>query len=137
METIPPLCIADDELIITFIRSSGPGGQNVNKVATAIQLRFDVRNSPSLPVEVKGRLAKLAGTRITRDGVLVIEAKRFRTQEQNHADALRRLRGLLEKATIQPKVRHATKPSLSERARRIESKRKRGLVKMQRRSIDE
>jgi ribosome-associated protein len=131
------IAIPDNELTFTFVRSSGPGGQNVNKVATAVQLRFDVLNSPSLPAEVKERLARLAGTRMTQDGVLVIEAKRYRTQEQNRADALLRLVGLLEKAAHQPRVRHATRPSLAARGKRVESKKKRGAVKKQRQSIDE
>ena len=131
------ISIPDSELTFTFVRSSGPGGQNVNKVATAAQLRFDVRNSPSLPVDIKERLIKLAGTRMTQDGMLVIEAKRHRTQEQNRADALLRLTGLLEKAARRPRVRHATRPSQAARVKRIESKKKRGAVKKQRQSIDE
>ena len=131
------ISIPDNELTFTFVRSSGPGGQNVNKVATAAQLRFDVRNSPSLPVDIKERLIKLAGTRMTQDGMLVIEAKRYRTQEQNRADALLRLTGLLEKAARRPRVRHATRPSLAARVKRIESKKKRGAVKKQRQSVNE
>jgi ribosome-associated protein len=137
LEITPTLSIPDNELTFTFIRSSGPGGQNVNKVATAAQLRFDVRNSPSLPAEVKERLVKLAGTRMTQDGVMVIEAKRYRTQEQNRADALLRLTVLLEKAARRPRVRHATQPSLAARVKRVESKKKRGAVKKQRQSLDE
>jgi len=123
------ITIPDSELSFSFVRSSGPGGQNVNKVATAAQLRFDVRNSHSLTAEVKERLARLAGTRMTQDGMLVIEAKRYRTQEQNRADALLRLAGLIEKATHRPRVRHATRPSLSARVKRLETKKKRGAVK--------
>jgi ribosome-associated protein len=137
MEIKPGLSIPENELIFSFIRSSGPGGQNVNKVATAAQLRFDVHNSPSLTAEVKERLVGLAGTRMTQDGMLVIEAKRYRTQEQNRADALLRLAVLLEKATHRPKVRHATRPSLSARIKRVESKKKRGAVKKQRQPSDE
>jgi len=137
MEITTTLSISDDELIFIFIRASGPGGQNVNKVATAAQLRFDVHNSPSLPAEVKQRLVKLAGTRMTQDGVLVIEAKRYRTQEQNRADALHRLNVLLEKAIRRPKVRLATRPSLSARLKRLESKKKRAAVKKQRQPLDE
>jgi ribosome-associated protein len=129
MEIKPGLSIHDSELLFSFVRSSGPGGQNVNKVATAAQLRFDVRNSPSLTAEVKERLARLAGTRMTQDGMLVIEAKRYRTQEQNRADALLRLAVLIEKATHRPRVRHATRPSLSARVKRVETKKKRGAVK--------
>jgi ribosome-associated protein len=123
------ISLPDSELTFSFVRSSGPGGQNVNKVATAAQMRFDVRNSPSLPVEVKERLVKLAGTRMTQAGVLVIEAKRYRTQEQNRADALLRLEVLLEKAVHLPRVRRATQPSLSARVKRVESKKKRGALK--------
>ena len=137
MEITPTLSIPESEFNFSFVHSSGPGGQNVNKVATAAQLRFDVRNSPSLPVEVKERLASLAGTRITQDGMLVIEAKRYRTQEQNRADALLRLADLIEKATHRPKIRHATRPSLSARIKRVESKKKRGAVKKQRQPSDE
>ena len=104
------ITIPDSELSFSFVRSSGPGGQNVNKVATAAQLRFDLRNSPSLPAEVKERLAKLAGSRLTQDGMLMIEAKRYRSQEQNRADALLRLAALIEKATHRPRVRHSTRP---------------------------
>ena len=113
MEIKPGFTIPENELIFSFVRSSGPGGQNVNKVATAAQLRFDVRNSPSLTAEMKERLISLAGSRMTQDGILVIEAKRYRTQEQNRADALLRLAVLLEKASHRPKVRHATRPSLT------------------------
>jgi ribosome-associated protein len=129
MEITPGLTISENELTFSFIRSSGPGGQNVNKVATAVQLRFDVRNSPSLTVEMKERLAGLAGTRMTQAGILVIEAKRYRTQEQNRADALMRLAVMVEKATHRPRVRHATRPSLTARIKRVETKKKRGAVK--------
>ncbi|PKN96377.1 MAG: aminoacyl-tRNA hydrolase, partial [Chloroflexi bacterium HGW-Chloroflexi-5] len=116
-----------------FIRSAGPGGQNVNKVATACQLRFDVRQSLSLTEPVKERLIKLAGSRMTDEGVLVLEARRYRTQEQNRADALLRLTTLIEKATIEPKTRRATRPSLSAKAQRVDSKKKRGETKQARR----
>ena len=135
MKTGP--AIPENELSISFVRSSGPGGQNVNKVATAAQLRFDVRNSPYLAEEVKERLARLAGSRMTQEGILVIEAKRFRTQEQNRADALERLAGLLERAAHRPRVRHATRPSLAARVRRVEAKKIRGAVKKQRRTANE
>lgn len=123
------ITIPENELNFSFVRSSGPGGQNVNKVATAAQLRFDVRNSPSLRADVKERLAKLAGTRMTQDGMLVIEAKRYRTQEQNRADALGRLAALLEKASKRPTIRRATRPSLNARVKRMDSKKKHGVVK--------
>ncbi len=138
MEIIPGLSIQEKELVFSFFRSSGPGGQNMNKVSTAAQLRFDVCNSPSLPSEMKERLVHLAGTRMTLDGILVIEAKRYRTQEQNRADALLRLVVLLEKAAIRPRVRYSTKPSLTARNKRLEAKKQRGNVKRSRRiSIEE
>jgi ribosome-associated protein len=137
MEFKPGLFIPDSELLFSFVRSSGPGGQNVNKVATAAQLRFDVRNSPSLSAEMKDRLIKLAGSRMTLDGILVIEAKRYRTQEQNRADALLRLAVLLEKASHRPMVRHATRPSRTARMKRVETKKKHGITKKQRQSASE
>jgi len=137
MELTSGLTIQENELIFSFVRSSGPGGQNVNKVATSAQLRFDVRNSPSLTAEMKERLARLAGNRMTNDGTLVIEAKRYRTQEHNRADAWLRLEVLLEKAAIQPKIRHATRPSLRARLMRVATKKKRGAVKKLRRPSNE
>lgn len=125
--------LEDEELHFDFIRSAGPGGQNVNKVATACQLRFDVRQSLSLTEPVKERLIKLAGSRMTDEGVLVLEARRYRTKEQNRADALLRLTTLIEKATIEPKTRRATRPSLSAKAQRVDSKIKRGETKQARR----
>jgi ribosome-associated protein len=125
--------LEEEELHFDFIRSAGPGGQNVNKVATACQMRFDVRQSSSLPENVKARLIKLAGSRMTDEGVLVIEAKRYRTQEQNRADALLRLTSLIQKAAVEPKTRRASRPSLSAKAERVDSKKKRGETKMARR----
>lgn len=123
------MSINESEITFAFIRASGPGGQNVNKVATAAQLRFDVRNSPSLTEEVKARLLKLAGKRMTQEGILVIEAKRYRTQEQNREDALQRFSALIQKALEKPKSRRATRPSAAARARRIESKKRRAEIK--------
>jgi ribosome-associated protein len=127
------LTIPDSELTVTFIHSSGPGGQNVNKVATAAQLRFDVRNSPSLPTEVKARLIKLAGYRVTQDGILVVEAKRYRTQEQNRTDAELRLVTLIQKALVRPKRRRPTRPSATAKAKRVDTKKRRGTIKRLRR----
>ena len=128
--------IDEGELSETFIRSSGPGGQNVNKVATAVQLRFDVRGSPSLPDPVRARLQKLAGSRLSKDGVLVISASRYRTQERNRADALERLLGLIRRATETPKQRRQTRPTLASKERRLRTKIGRGAVKRARRSVE-
>jgi ribosome-associated protein len=117
------------EVRVVFIRASGPGGQNVNKVATAVQLRFDVRASRALPEAVKERLTRLAGNRITAGGELVIEARRFRTQERNKQDALERLERLVARARVAPRVRHKTEPSAASRLRRLESKRHRAARK--------
>ncbi len=133
IELIADLTIDEQEVRFEFIRSSGPGGQNVNKVATAVQLRFDVRNSPSLPEDLKARLIKLAGSRMTEEGVLVIEAKRYRNQDQNRLDALDRLRALVEKAAQPPKPRKATRPTVTSRAARKASKQRRAETKRLRR----
>jgi ribosome-associated protein len=121
--------IDERELEERFIRASGPGGQNVNKLSTAVQLRFDVRRSPSLPDGVRARLERLAGKRLTRDGVLVISAQRHRTQERNRADALDRLIELVEQAAIAPVPRRKTKPTRGSRERRLESKKRRSNIK--------
>jgi ribosome-associated protein len=133
LEITPSLKIDDSELQFDFIRSSGPGGQNVNKVASAVQLRFDVRNSPSLAPDVKERLIKIAGSRVTEDGVLIIEARRYRTQEQNRFDAVQRLTALIQKALEKPKVRKATHPSVTAKAARVGDKKRRGQLKRVRR----
>ena len=117
------------ELEERFIRASGPGGQNVNKLATAVQLRFDVRHSPSLPAQVRTRLERLAGRRLTRDGVLVINAQRHRTQERNRQDALERLIALIQRAAVAPVPRRPTKPTAGARERRLQSKKHRGSIK--------
>ena len=131
LEITPSVQIDERDLQIDFVRASGPGGQNVNKVATAAQLRFDVRGS-SLPADVRERLIRLAGNRITTEGVLLIEARRFRTQEQNRADALNRFAELVRKALIPPKPRKRTKPSAASKAERLQAKKKRGEIKRHR-----
>ncbi|MEW6379116.1 MAG: alternative ribosome rescue aminoacyl-tRNA hydrolase ArfB [bacterium] len=127
------IAIDEKEIHQEFTRSSGPGGQNVNKVATAVQLRFDVANSPSLPDDVRQRLVRLSGRRITTDGVLVIEAKRFRTQESNRRDALNRLLELIRRAAEPPpRPRQETSPSRASKERRIGAKRRRSEIKRKR-----
>jgi ribosome-associated protein len=121
--------LAEDELEETFVRSPGPGGQNVNKVASAVQLRFDVARSPSLPEDRRARLVRLAGRRMTADGVLVIEAHRYRSQPMNREDARERLFELIRQACKAPKPRVATKPSAAAQRRRMAEKKRRGAVK--------
>ncbi len=133
IEITPSVQIDERELQIDFIRSSGPGGQNVNKVATAVQLRFDVRGS-SLPEEAKERLTRLAGNRMTSDGVLVIEAKRFRTQEQNREDAIQRFVDVVRKSLVKPKARKRTKPTQAAKEERLKGKKRRGEIKKIRQS---
>lgn len=129
IEVTPSLSIDEDELAFKAARASGPGGQHVNKTSTAIELRFDVRNSPSLPAEVKERLIKLAGGRMTQDGVLVLFAQGFRSQEMNRQDVIGRLVELVRRATEKPKPRKATKPTYASKLRRLEGKAKRAGVK--------
>jgi ribosome-associated protein len=123
------ISIDERELEERFIRASGPGGQNVNKLASAVQLRFDVRGSQSLPGGVRSRLERLAGRRLTRQGVLVITAQRHRTQERNRQDALDRLIELIRRAAVAPTPRRATKPTAGSRERRLQSKKRRGSIK--------
>jgi ribosome-associated protein len=130
------ISLDERELEERFVRASGPGGQNVNKVSTAVELRFDVVGSPSLPEGVRVRLARLAGRRLSDEGILVIRADRFRTQERNREDARERLTELIRRATIVPKRRVATKPSRASKERRRDDKKKRGRVKRLRGSRD-
>ena len=123
------IAIEDREVEESFVRAAGPGGQTVNKVATAVQLRFDVRRSPSLPEDVRARLVKLAGRKLTQEGVLVITAQRYRTQDRNRQDALERLVALLRRAAERPTPRRPTKPTAGVRRRRLEAKSRRAGIK--------
>jgi ribosome-associated protein len=127
------LLIDEDDLDISFVRASGPGGQNVNKLATAAQLRFDTRRI-ALPDDAAVRLARLAGQRMTKDGVIVIHAQRFRTQERNRSDAIERLVELLREAMMRPLPRRPTRPTLASKTRRLDSKKRRGDIKAKRKS---
>ncbi len=121
--------IRPDEVHFDFIRASGPGGQNVNKVATAVQLRFDVRNSQSITPEIRERLLQLAGKRVNSSGEIIIEARRFRTQQRNREDAMQRLLQLIEKAEIPPRIRRASRPTAASNRKRLEKKRRRSDIK--------
>ena len=135
IQITPSITLAESELEEEFVRSPGPGGQNVNKVATAVQLRFDVQRSPSLPEEVRQRLVALAGRRITAEGVLLLTARRFRTQERNRQDARERLVALIRQAADPPRVRRPTRVPAGTRAQRREDKRRRGDVKRSRQDL--
>ena len=129
------ISIKESELTFNFVRSSGPGGQNVNKVATAVQLRFDITSSESLSEDVKTRLKSLAGKKVTKDGILIIEAKRFRTQEKNRQDAIERLIALIDKSSQKKKRRVKTNPSKASNQKRIEKKKRASEKKKMRRYI--
>src|SRR6187397_3271776 len=128
------IAIDESEIEESFVRSSGPGGQNVNKLSTAVQLRFDVRRSPSLPNDVAIRLIRLAGRRMTKDGVLVLIAQNHRTQERNRAEAQQRLVALIQEAAVKPIPRRATKPSKASKQKRLEGKKRRAVIKRHRQS---
>jgi ribosome-associated protein len=135
IQVTPRIAIREEELSFSFVRSSGPGGQNVNKVSTAVQLRFDAAHSPSIPDYIRPRLLRLAGKRVTESGEILIEARRFRMQEQNRQDAVIRLVALIQAAAKPSKKRRATKPTLTSREKRITKKRQRGEVKRMRGSV--
>jgi ribosome-associated protein len=133
IQITPSLQIDERELQFEYIRASGPGGQNVNKVATAVQLRFDIPNFPALASDVKGRLIRSAGKRVNADGVLLIEARRFRTQEANREDAIQRFVELLRRSLVPPKPRRKTRPTAASREKRLQGKKRKGEVKRTRR----
>ena len=135
IEITDALSIDENEIQLEFVQGSGPGGQNVNKVATAVQLRFDAAHSPSLPPDVRKRLVRLSRNRITQEGILVIHARRFRTQEQNRRDALDRLCELIRQAAKKPKRRIKTKPSRAAKRRRLEAKQRRSKIKRLRKRV--
>ena len=131
------IALDEREIVLRFVRSSGPGGQNVNKVATAVELRFDAARSASLPDDVRVRLVRLAGRRATKDGVIVIDARRHRTQDDNRRDAIARLVTLVARAAVRPKKRRPTRPTAASRARRVQSKKKRSEKKKLRGRVED
>lgn len=132
IQITPCIAIEESELRFEFVRASGPGGQNVNKVSTAVHLRFDAGNSPSLPGDVRDRLIRIAGKKVTDDGVLIITARRYRTQNANREDAIERLAALIKRAAMAPKPRRKTRPSPASKERRLEEKRRRAEKKRSR-----
>ncbi len=134
IQVTPEISIDENEVELDFIRSSGPGGQNVNKVSTSVQLRFNIATSPNLPTRVRERLIRLAGAKVTSDKVLIIQASNYRSQEKNRQDAISRLVKLIEEASKEPKERRKTKPTFESKRRRLESKKRKGLIKKMRRA---